>query len=1012
MVKNDLLQRELTDKVSLRITGCHGFCEMGPFILTEPQNALYVKLKREDVPRIVDAVLKDEYVEDLLYRDPASGKICYSQDEIPFFARQERQILSGNQEIDPIRFLQYISNGGYLSLEKVFADPNPEWVLEEVKKSGLRGRGGGGFPTGVKWEAAAKADGRSGKYVVCNADEGDPGAYMDRSILEGNPHSVIEGMIVGAYSMGATEGFIFVRSEYPLAIKHTVIALHHAREYGLLGKNILGTGFDYDISIVRSAGAFVCGEETALIRTIEGKVGEPRQRPPYPTEKGIFGKPTVINNVETWANVPLVFKLGADEYAKSGAEGNSGTKVFSLVGKVKNTGLVEVPMGASIKEIVHDIGGGAPEGGQIKAIQIGGPSGGCIPASRFDLPIDYDSLNEAGAIMGSGGLIVMDEDTCMVDVAKYFMSFLKDESCGKCYTCRKGTQRLYEILEDISKGNGTLAHLDLLQELAQVVQDTSMCGLGRSAPNPVLSTLRYFREEYIRHIEDKRCDAFVCADLVGAPCHSACPVDTEAWRYVAHIARGEYEEAYQAIREPNPFPSVCGRTCDHKCESRCKLGVTGHDPVAIRALKRFVTDSIEPSAYKPEYKDIDGERKRVAVVGSGPAGLTAAHHLSLSGHQVTVFEAEDRPGGMLVAGIPEFRLPRDILEKEIATLIDDNITLECNKALGRDFTVDSLFDDGYEAAFLALGAHKSKLLRIDGEDSEGVFPSIEFLKSWNLRGESQAKGHVGVIGGGNSAIDAARVAVRQEGVETVTIYYRRTRREMPAFEAEIEEALEEGIELKVLVTPVQIEANNGRIEAITFLENDLGDPDGSGRRRPIPRDGSEFSVKLDTLVVAISEEMEPFGKSQEECGGVEVAKWGAIVTDEKTQMTRREGVFAAGDAVTGPNTVIDAIAAGKKVAGAIERYLNGEPLTIPATPCLPSRYVEPVEQAEVQTPPRVGLPRVAMNKRRTSFAEVEGGMTEADAVREAGRCLRCDLEFTKPAETTVEAELQEAGGVS
>jgi len=438
----------------------------------------------------------------------------------------------------------------------------------------------------LKWELLAKEASNRGKFLVCNADEGDPGAYMDRSVLEGNPHSIIEGMLIGAYGTGATEGIVYVRNEYPIAVKHLNIALQQARELGVLGKNILGTDFSFDIKMVRGAGAFVCGEETALIRSIEGKVGEPRQRPPFPVQKGIDGKPTAINNVETWANIPLIFRLGAEEFKKIGNKNNSGTKIFSLVGKVKNTGLVEVPMGMTIKEIVYDIGGGSVSRAKIKAVQTGGPSGGCIPAEKFDLPVDYDSLAGAGSIMGSGGMIVMDQNTCMVDVAKYFMNFLKDESCGKCFACRKGTQRMYEILDDISKAKATLESLDLLKELAEVVKDTTMCGLGQTASNPVLSTLRYFRDEYERHIVDKKCDAFVCKDLVGAPCQTACPLGTEVWRYVALIEKGEYEDAYKIIREVNPLPSICARVCDRKCETS-------------RFVRGFVTGSAKPGVITP-----------------------------------------------------------------------------------------------------------------------------------------------------------------------------------------------------------------------------------------------------------------------------------------------------------------------------------------------------------------------------------------------------------------------------
>ena len=514
IAKREFLARELTEKIHLRITGCHGFCEMEPSLLIEPRGTFYPKVEPNDMVRIVEAVARGEVLEDLLSVDPETGVPVEKKEDIPFFKRQVRTILARNEKLDPIRIYNYIETGGYSALTEVLAHRNPEWVVEEIKTSGLRGRGGAGFPTGLKWELLAKQPNGQGKILVCNADEGDPGAYMDRSVLEGNPHSIIEGMLIGSYGTGATEGVIYVRNEYPLAIKHLIIALQQARELGLLGEYILGTRFSFDINLVRGAGAFVCGEETALIQSIQGKIGEPRQRPPFPVQKGIDGKPTAINNVETWANIPVIIESGALEFSKIGTKHNSGTKIFSLVGKIKNTGLVEVPMGITIEEIVNGVGGGPVGKAKIKAVQTGGPSGGCIPAKMFDLPVDYESLTEAGSIMGSGGMIVMDENTCMVDVAKYFMNFLKDESCGKCFSCRKGTQRMYEILDDISRGKGTRAHLELLEELGYAVKDTAMCGLGQTAPNPVLSTLRYFHDEYVEHIKNNRCPAGVCKELI------------------------------------------------------------------------------------------------------------------------------------------------------------------------------------------------------------------------------------------------------------------------------------------------------------------------------------------------------------------------------------------------------------------------------------------------------------------------------------------------------------------
>jgi NADH:ubiquinone oxidoreductase subunit F (NADH-binding) len=483
-------------------------------VVIEPHGTYYPKVGIREMERIIRTLSRGKICEELLYVDPDSKERIEKKKDIPFFRTQARTLLSRGEKIDPIRIYHYIENDGYSALAAVLARRDPAWVLEEVKASGLRGRGGAGFPTGLKWDMLSRQQNGRGKILVCNADEGDPGAYMDRSLLEGNPHIIIEGMIIGAFATGATEGILYVRDEYPLAIKHLIIALRQALELGLLGENILGTGFSFHLDFMRGAGAFVCGEETALIHSIEGKMGEPRQRPPFPVERGIDGKPTAINNVETWANIPVLFTEGAAAFKQTGTPGSCGTKIFSLVGKVRNTGLVEVPMGASIREIVYETGGGPAGRAGIKAVQTGGPSGGCIPARMFDLPIDYDSLAKAGAIMGSGGMIVMDDNTCMVDVAKYFMNFLKDESCGKCFTCRKGTQRMYEILEDISSGKGTPEQLHLLKELAEVVKDTSMCGLGQTAPNPVLSTLRYFSEEYLTHIEKKRCPAGVCKNLI------------------------------------------------------------------------------------------------------------------------------------------------------------------------------------------------------------------------------------------------------------------------------------------------------------------------------------------------------------------------------------------------------------------------------------------------------------------------------------------------------------------
>lgn len=999
IIKRYIIENNLEEKIKLRITGCQGFCEMDPFILVEPKLNLYPKLKMEDVSRVIESAISGKVDEELIYKEPREQRHYHCQTDIQFFKKQTRTILGNNQKLDPIRIFNYIGQDGYAALEKVLSKIDPKWIINEVKKSKIRGRGGAGFPTGKKWELARASNNETGqKYVVCNCDEGDPGAYMDRSLLEGNPHAIMEGMIIAGIAIGATQGFIYVRSEYPLAIKHTLIAIRQATDMGLLGKNILGADIDFNIEIIRGAGAFVCGEETALIKSIEGSMGEPRQRPPYPIEKGLDGKPTCINNVETLANIPVIIKQGAKKYTKVGVPGNTGTKIFSLVGKIKNTGLVEVPLGIKISEVVYDIGGGSSTKAKIKAVQTGGPSGGCIPSNMFDTPIDYDSLAKVGSIMGSGGMIVMDENTCMVDVAKYFMNFLKDESCGKCFTCRKGTQRMYEILDDISKGKGTLEHLDLLEELAHVVKDTSMCGLGQSAANPVLSTLRYFREEYERHIIHKKCDAFVCTDLVGAPCQSACPVGTEAWRYVAHIARGENEQAYIAIREANPFPSVCARVCDHQCEERCRAGTSGGDPIAIRALKRFITDRIDPSTYNPVREAAaNKDSQSVAVIGAGPAGLTTAHYLSLKGYKVTIFEAEEEPGGMLFCAIPSYRLPKETIKKEIDSLLDENITLKCNTALGRDITIDRLFKEDYKAVMLAMGAHKSKQLGLENEDAEGIYPSIEFLKSFNLHDKHLAKGRVGVIGGGNSAIDAARTALRQKDVESVTILYRRTREEMPAFEEEIEAADQEGINIQALVTPTKVITTSGLFSGLECIKNELGETDSSGRRRPVPLKDTEYIIELDTLIVAISEDSGVDSIGPARSSKVEITDWNTVKVEKNTLLTSREGVFAAGDVVTGPNTVIDAIADGKKAAAMIDHYIKGEKLDIKADLKLPQVYIETleIEADDALQTGRVDTPRASVDWRKRNFAEVEVSLSVEEAACEAKRCLRCDLEFTQ-----------------
>ena len=513
-LEQEIKRQKLADKVDIRTTGCHGFCEKGTLVVIKPQNIFYNRVQPEDITEILtETVVKGNIVDRLLYNDPETGeKITYEHD-VPFYKRQKRIVFGNNGLIDPTSIEDYMAVGGYASLTKVFGQMTPEQVISEVKKSGLRGRGGGGFPTGIKWETVRRASGDT-KYVICNSDEGDPGAFMDRSLMEGNPHSILEGMIIGAYAIGSHQGYIYIRNEYPIAVHNAVVAIQQAEEYGLLGDNILGSGFDFHIRINKGGGAFVCGESTALIASLEGLVGEPRAKYIHTAEQGLWGRPTNLNNVETWANVPLIINNGADWYTKIGTENSKGTKIFSLVGKINNTGLVEVPMGITLREIVFDIGGGIPKDKKFKAVQTGGPSGGVIPESLLDLSIDFDELAKAGSMMGSGAMIVMDENTCMVDIAKYFVSFLEGESCGKCLPCREGLRRMREILTDITEGRGKEGDIELLEKLSNVMIDTSLCALGATAPNPVLSTIRYFRDEYEAHIRDKKCPAGVCKELI------------------------------------------------------------------------------------------------------------------------------------------------------------------------------------------------------------------------------------------------------------------------------------------------------------------------------------------------------------------------------------------------------------------------------------------------------------------------------------------------------------------
>jgi NADH-quinone oxidoreductase subunit F len=952
-----------------------------------PDGIFYHSLTKDIIPHLVEEhFLKGRPVKKLMFTPPAEKVVIPKIMDIGFFSRQTLISLRNRGLIDPEKIDEYIARDGYKALAKALTEMTPEEIIAEVKKSGLRGRGGAGFPTGLKWELCRNQPGDI-KYIVCNGDEGDPGAYMDRSIVEADPHSVIEGMLIGARAIGAKKGYVYIRAEYPLAMKRLEIALAQARDYGIVGEKIFDTDFSFDISIKQGAGAFVCGEETSLIGSIEGRPPEPRQRPPYPIESGLWGKPTNINNVETWATVPVIIDRGADWFSSIGTELSKGTKVFSLVGKINNTGLVEVPMGITLKEIIYDIGGGIPKGKKFKAIQTGGPSGGCIPASLINLPVDYEKLTEAGSIMGSGGLIVMDEDTCVVDVAKYFIEFTNDESCGKCASCRDGSTELLEILKRICRGEGKEEDIQTLEELGHAIKDASMCGLGQTLPNPVLSTLRYFKDEYIEHIKYKRCSALVCKGIISSACQHICPISQDVPSYIGLIAQGKFEEAVKVVRKENPLPLVCGRVCNTPCEGKCVAG-EWDDPIAIRLLKRFLADYEMKHGSGGEEKPKSIKEEKVAIVGSGPGGLTCAHYLALEGYKVTIFESQEIPGGMLALGIPNFRLPKDVLKYEIDRIKGLGVEIKTNTTVGKDISLEKLKEE-YKAVFIAIGAQKGLKMKIPGEDAEGVIDAIEFLRDINLGCKVKVGDKVIVVGGGNSAIDAARVAKRL-GKDT-KILYRRTRAEMPAIKSEIEEALTEGIDIQFLAAPVNVISSNGKLEAVECIRMELGEMDQSGRRRPVPIEGSEFKVEVDTLVLAISQEPDVSSLSG---NGLNISKWNTIEVDPETLLTNIQGVFAGGDVVTGPNTVTEAMAHGKTAARMIDKYIKGEKLEREYKVTRPAVYVEAVKLTEQETKSlkRPKAQSIPVDQRLKDFSEVELGLTEADAILEAKRCLRCDLE--------------------
>jgi NADH-quinone oxidoreductase subunit F len=981
----ELKKRKLSEKISLVETGCNGFCAGGPIVVVYPGGVFYNKVSAEDAVEIVaEHLAAHRPVERLMFRNPVNGQTVARYQDIEFFARQNLRVLHNKGRIAAESIEEYIGRDGYFGFAKVLDEMTPEQVVAEVKASGLRGRGGAGFPTGMKWDFCRKAVGDR-KYVLCNADEGDPGAFMDRSLIESDPHAVLEGMMIAARAIGASEGYIYCRAEYPLALERLHHAIAECRRRGLLGKNIFGSDFSFDIAISQGSGAFVCGEETALMRSIEGKRGEPSPRPPFPANKGLWGKPSVLNNVETFGNVPLIIRNGAAWYRSVGTERSPGTKIFALTGKVNNVGLVEVNMGTPLGDIIYDIGGGIPNGKRFKAAQIGGPSGGCIPKEHLSAPVDYENITALGAIMGSGGLIVMDEDACMVDMARFFMEFTQEESCGKCTPCRVGTKRLHEMLTRICEGHGEEGDIERLQELGAQIMETSLCGLGKTAANPVLSTIRYFRAEYEAHIRDKKCPAGVCAALVRAPCQSACPAGVDVPGFVSLVGSKRYAEALKLHRERNPFAAACARVCFHTCEDHCRRA-TLDEPLSIRGIKRFMVDQ-EVTIQVPEVRENAANAKRkIAIVGAGPAGLSCAYFLARLGYRPDVLEAEPRPGGMLTQTIPSYRLPREILAREIRMIERLGVNIETGKRLGKDYTLDGLKQKGYEAVFVGVGAPDGAKLGIPGDDTEGVTDAINFLRQYNIRGSVPVGRKVVVVGGGNAAVDAARTALRL-GAELVTMVYRRTRDEMPAYTEEIEEAENEGVKLQVLVAPVQVEAARGKVSGIVCRQMKLGAFDRSGRRRPEEDAANDFTIPCDQVIAAIGQTMD----AKALLGGLDVttAKNGTLQANPTTGQTSVPWLFAGGDCVTGPSSVIAAVAAGEKAAVGMDAFLSGT-----AHPFWRSdRHNDTPFDPDAEPVPfgREKLPLIAVERRTNNFEEVEQPWTEAVAVRQAQRCLRCDF---------------------
>jgi len=989
--------------ILLRSVGCFGFCSEEPLVMLYlPSHPLvvYSRIEPSDVPSLADNLHEGRYWREhvlckisawdhhLSFHSYGEGLAELKEwNELPFFHSQTKLVLRDAGLINPDSIEEYVAVGGYRSFASVLGAQSREEVLALVKDSHLCGRGGAGFPTGLKWELMAKEQAER-KFVICNADEGDPGAYMNRNEMESDPHMVIEGMLIGAYATGAKEGIIYVRAEYPLAVQRLKRAIAQAYEHNLLGKHILDSHLSFDLSVVEGAGAFVCGEETALIASLEGKAGRSTAKPPFPSQKGYLGCPTTINNLETWCNIPLVIGKGSNWFQKIGTPKSPGTKVFSLVGKVKHTGLVELALGEKLTTLIYEAGGGSVQSTKrIKAVQSGGPSGGCIPASLFDTPIDYENLTKLGAIMGSGGMVVMDNDNCMVDSARYFLEFTTKESCGKCTPCREGLSQALAILNRITTSEGRMEDLKLLSELCSHISDTSLCGLGQSAMNPVATTLQYFQKEYEEHIQQKHCEAGTCEAMVSELCSNSCPLGMRIPTYIALLRENRLVEAFTSTLEDNPLPGTLGRICHFHCQMRCRRESLDN-PVHQGELHRYLADTLYKMGQEQDvYQDIlrrmyKPTHKKISIVGSGPAGLSAAFYLSRLGHSVTIYEQEKEAGGVLRYGIPDYRLPKDILAKELEIFGLLGVKFVFSTKLGTDISLDELrnMSDG---VILALGSYHHANLELPGSEGSGVVQGTDVLKNLAVKEPEQVGKRVVIIGGGNVAIDAARSLWRLD--KEVVIAYRREVDEMPANRSEIEEAQAEGLAFRFNVAPTEIIRDAKQNVVALRCEHLLcGGYDLSGRRKRKGK-GCYEDLACDTVVIAVGERVDAKLLESE---ALSVSSSGQLAVERHSYLTSKPNVWAIGDVITGPSTAAEAMGHGKEVAKIIDRCLTGKERfsSLFSTFTYDKSVAKTLHEGKA-----IQSERLELSQRKHSFAEVNKGYTGRQARMEAGRCLRCDI---------------------